>query len=79
MPTAIAASAAGSPEPGRSASGTDALAPLRNEVLFYEEVRVYMAKFDAEERRASGQPVPEEIQRLLAHLIADSTETGRRG
>jgi type I restriction enzyme, R subunit len=57
-------------------SGTDALAPLRNEVLFYEEVRVYMAKFDAEERRASGQPVPEEIQRLLAAVIADSTETG---
>jgi restriction endonuclease HindI-like protein len=30
-------------------SGTDALAPLRNEVLFYEEVRVYMAKFAAED------------------------------
>ena len=57
-------------------SGTDALAPLRYEVLFYEEVRIYMAKFDAEERRASGQPVPEEIQRLLAAVIADSTETG---
>jgi type I restriction enzyme R subunit len=57
-------------------TGTDALAPLRNEVRFYEEVRVYMAKFDAEERRASGQPVPEEIQRLLAAVIADSTQIG---
>lgn len=57
-------------------SSTDALTPLRNEVRFYEEVRVYMAKFDAEERRASGQPVPEEIQRLLAAVIADSTQIG---
>ena len=58
------------------ATGTDELAPLRNEVRFYEEVRVYMAKFDAEERRASGQPVPEEIQRLLASVIADSAQVG---
>ncbi len=57
-------------------TGSDGLAPLRSEVRFYEEVRVYMAKFDAEERRASGQPVPEEIQRLLAAVIADSTQTG---
>ena len=57
-------------------TGTDALTPVRNEVRFYEEVRVYMAKFDAEERRASGQPVPEEIQRLLAAVIADSAQIG---
>ncbi len=45
---------------------------------FYEEVRVWMAKFDAEERQASGEPVPEEIQRLLGELIAD-VDVVRRG
>jgi type I restriction enzyme R subunit len=35
-----------------------------------------MAKFDAQERQASGEPVPEEIQRLLASLVATSTATG---
>ncbi|MBB1494937.1 type I restriction endonuclease subunit R [Propioniciclava sp. MC1595] len=58
------------------ASGDEALAPLRGTVRFYEEVRVYMAKFDAEERRASGRPVPEEIARLLGDLIARSTSSG---
>jgi len=57
-----------------SASG--ALAELRPEVQFYEEVRVYMAKFDADARRAEGRPVPEEVSRLLAAVITDSTETG---
>lgn len=52
------------------------LAPRRPEAQFYEEVRVYMAKFDAEARRAEGRPVPEEVVRLLSVLIADSAETG---
>jgi len=58
------------------ASGNDTLAQRRSDVRFYEEVRVYMAKFDAEERQARGEPVPEEIQRLLSKLVADSTVTG---
>jgi len=57
-------------------AGGDELAPLRTDVQFYEEVRVYMAKFDAEARRASGQPIPEEISRLLAAVIAENTQTG---
>ncbi len=57
-------------------SASDVLAEVRPEVQFYEEVRVYMAKFDAEDRRAEGKPVPEEISRLLAAVITDSTETG---
>src|SRR5207244_11980546 len=48
----------------------------RPEARFYEEVRVWMAKFDAEERQARGEPIPEEIQRLLASLIATSTASG---
>jgi type I restriction enzyme R subunit len=45
-------------------------------VQFYEEVRVYMAKFDAADRVARGEPIPEDIQRLLASLIAESTISG---
>jgi type I restriction enzyme, R subunit len=58
------------------ASGNQTLAHRRSDVRFYEEVRVYMAKYDAEERHARGEPVPEEIQRLLHKLVADSTVTG---
>ena len=43
---------------------------------FYEEVRVWMAKLDAEDRASRGEPSPEDIQRLLGALIAESTETG---
>jgi len=57
-------------------SGSETLAELRPEIQVYEETRVYMAKFDAEARRASGEPVPEEIQRLLGNLIATATSSG---
>src|SRR3954466_1096172 len=35
-----------------------------------------MVKFDAQERQASGQPVPAEIQLMLAGLVAPSTAAG---
>ena len=57
-------------------TGSDELAPVRFDVQFYEEVRVYMAKYDAADRQARGEPIPEEIQRLLASLIAESTASG---
>ncbi len=57
-------------------TGSDELAPVRFDVQFYEEVRVYMAKFDAADRQSRGEPIPEEIQRLLASLIAESTASG---
>ena len=50
----------------------DALVPLRPEAQFYEEVRVWMGKFDAEDRQARGEPVPDDIQRLLAQLMAEA-------
>ncbi|CAM2790504.1 type I restriction endonuclease subunit R [Prescottella defluvii] len=43
---------------------------------FFEEVRIYMAKWDAEERYARGQAVPEDIQRALRQLMAASVESG---
>ncbi|PQZ98243.1 DEAD/DEAH box helicase [Arthrobacter sp. MYb224] len=55
-----------------SASG--AVDELRADVQFFEEVRVWMAKFDAQERRANGRPIPSEIQTLLGNLIARSTD-----
>lgn len=58
-------------------AGADHLGHLKLSVQFYEEVRVWMAKWDAEERRASGQPIPEDVQRLLGSLIATSTATGQ--
>ncbi len=57
-------------------TGSDELAPVRFEVQFYEEVRVCMAKFDANARRASGEPIPAEVARLLAALIADNAHAG---
>lgn len=58
------------------AVGSLTLEELRTTAKFYEEVRVWMGKFDAQERQAQGRPVPEEIQRLLSGLVATSTETG---
>lgn len=58
------------------ASGSETLAERRTEAKFYEEVRVYMAKLDAAQRKADGKPIPAEIQRLLSDLVATSTESG---
>ena len=57
-------------------SGSNALEAVRPEVQFYEEVRVWMAKCDANERIERGEPIPEEIERLLANLVATSTASG---
>lgn len=57
-------------------SGSDSLAELRPEVVVYEEIRVWMAKLDADERQSRGEPIPEEIQRMLGQLIAEATSTG---
>ncbi|WP_026552204.1 type I restriction endonuclease subunit R [Arthrobacter sp. H20] len=57
-------------------SGAQNLAELRPEIQVYEEIRVYMAKFDADDRQSRGEPVPEDIARLLGNLIATSTSTG---
>lgn len=59
-----------------SGSNDHELALRRPKVQFYEETRVYMAKFDALDRQANGEPVPEDIERLLGALIANSTVSG---
>jgi type I restriction enzyme, R subunit len=57
-------------------SGNETLDHVRTDAKFYEEVRVWVAKFDAEERKASGKPIPDDVQRLLSQLVATSTESG---
>lgn len=42
----------------------------------FEEVRVHVARLDAEGRRSRGEPIPERIQRLLSRLVAEATESG---
>ena len=55
------------------AAGYENLSDVRDEVRFYEEVRVWMAKYDAAERVARGEPVPEEVTRLLRQLAYEAT------
>ena len=57
-------------------AGADNLADVAARVRFYEEVRVWMAKYDASERAARGEPVPEEVTRLLRQLAAEATSSG---
>lgn len=58
------------------AGGSAVLEPRCADFRFHQEVRVYIAKLEAEERRASGRPVPEDIARLLRSLIVDTTSPG---
>jgi type I restriction enzyme R subunit len=57
-------------------AGNETLDALRPTVKFYEQVRVWMGKFDAQQRQAEGKPVPDDIKRLLATLVAESTASG---
>ncbi|OBH30753.1 DEAD/DEAH box helicase [Mycobacterium sp. E342] len=54
-------------------AGSQTLESLRPTVKFYEQARVWMAKFDAQERQAAGKPIPEEIKRMLSTLVYEST------
>ncbi len=56
-------------------AGASTLDDVRLDISFHEEVRVWMAKYDAKQREANGQPVPEEIMRLLRGVVADATVT----
>ena len=49
----------------------------RDEIAFFEEIRVWMAKFDAEDRRARGLPIPADVEMYLRQLTAGAVEAGR--
>jgi type I restriction enzyme R subunit len=55
-------------------TGSGKLEELRPEIQVYEEIRVWMGKYDAMDRQERGEPVPEEIQRMLGQLIATATD-----
>ncbi|QGH69055.1 type I restriction endonuclease subunit R [Pseudactinotalea sp. HY158] len=55
---------------------SEGLAELATEARFYEEVRVWMGKVDAEDRHARGEPIPDDVARLLADLAARSFTSG---
>lgn len=57
------------------AAGIAELETVRPEVHFHEEVRTWMAKLDAQERVSNGEPIPDDIRRLLGDIIVTSTES----
>ena len=57
-------------------SSSGVLADLRKDIAFFEEVRVWMAKYDAEERRARGETVPPDVELYLRQLTAGAIEAG---
>jgi len=58
------------------AGRSDDVAELADDARFYEQVRVWMGKLDAEERQARGEPVPDDVQRLLNQLMATAVVSG---
>ena len=52
------------------------LRDYRDDIAFFEDVRVQMAKFDAEERRARGLSVPADVELYLRQLTAGAIEAG---
>src|SRR5690606_40579366 len=58
------------------AGRSEAVAGLADDARFYEQVRVWMGKLDAEERQARGEPVPDDVQRLLNQLMATAVVSG---
>lgn len=55
-------------------TGSGQLEELRQEIQMYEEIRVWMGKYDAQDRASRGEPVPEDVQRMLGQLIATATD-----
>ena len=48
----------------------------RDEIAFFEEIRVWMAKADADDRRARGLPIPADVEMYLRQLTAGAVEAG---
>ncbi|MGB3440556.1 MAG: type I restriction endonuclease subunit R [Actinophytocola sp.] len=57
-------------------SSTGEMNPYRDGIAFFEAVRVWMAKFDAEDRAASGRPIPADVALYLRQLTAGAIEAG---
>lgn len=55
------------------ASGSPDAAQYREDVRFYSDVRNQLAKMDAADRRANGEPLSDEVLTLLSQLVVDSS------
>ena len=55
-------------------SSSGKLADYRADIAFFEEIRIWMARFDAEERRARGETVPPDVELYLKSLVASAVE-----
>ena len=56
------------------ASGHASIEAVRPQARFFDEVRGWMAKLDASDRVAKGEPVPEDIRLQLGKMVVESTE-----
>jgi type I restriction enzyme R subunit len=57
-------------------SSSGALADLRADIAFFEEIRSTMARFDAEDRKARGETIPPDVELYLKSLAASAVEAG---
>jgi type I restriction enzyme R subunit len=56
--------------------GESRVADLRDDIAFFDSVRIYLAKLDADERAARGQPSPLEVELALAELAKEAVAAG---
>ncbi|MEV0623562.1 type I restriction endonuclease subunit R [Nonomuraea sp. NPDC050404] len=57
-------------------SNSGELNEFRDDIAFFADIRVWMAKYDAAERIANGQPVPADVELYLRQLTAGAVEAG---
>jgi type I restriction enzyme, R subunit len=57
-------------------SSSGDLAAFRDDIAFFEEVRLWMARFDAEDRKARGEAIPPDVELYLKSLTASAIEAG---
>lgn len=57
-------------------ASTGAMNDYRDDIAFFEAVRVWMAKFDAEDRESRGLPIPASVELILRQLTAGAIEAG---
>lgn len=50
----------------------------RDEFGFFEDIRVWMAKSDADDRKARGEPVPADVEMYFRRLTTGAVEALRR-
>jgi type I restriction enzyme R subunit len=57
-------------------TGSTEVAVYRADIAFFEEIRVMLARFDAEDRKARGETVSPDIERYLASMADSFIEAG---